>query len=229
VAGIVAAVATVAVAPGQGLADVFRSLGVSQVVPGGQTMNPSAQDLLVAAKRTGAPMVIVLPNNGNVIMAARQAASIAAKDPQAGPRLLVVPTHTAPQGIAAQLAFLPDAPAEESAAAMEAAAGTVRTVEITRATRAVTIDGIAVKAGDALGLLDDKLVAAAADPLAAAMQALGQAGTELAEVVTIYRGQGVAEAAAEAFVAALHDCFPNAEVELVDGGQPHYDYIISVE
>jgi hypothetical protein len=192
-------------------------------------MNPSAQDLLLAAERAGAPTVIVLPNNGNVIMTARQAASIAAKEAHTEPRLLVVPTRTVPQGIAAQLAFLPDAPVEESAAAMEAAAGTVRTVEITRATRAVTIDGITVKAGDALGLLDDKLVAADADPLAAAMQALGQAGAERAEVVTVYRGEGVAEAAAKAFVAALHDCFPNAEAELVDGGQPHYDYIISVE
>jgi hypothetical protein len=229
VANVAADVATVAVAPGQGLADVFRSLGVSQVVSGGQTMNPSAQDLLLAAKRTGAPTVIVLPNNGNVIMTARQAASIAAKEAHTEPRLRVVPTRTVPQGIAAQLAFVPDATAEESAAAMEAAAGTVRTVEITRATRAVTIDGITVKAGDALGLLDDKLVAAAADPLAAAMQALAQAGAEQAEVVTIYRGQGVAEAAAKAFVAALHNGFPSAEVELVDGGQPHYDYIISVE
>ena len=160
------AVATVAVAPGTGLADVFRSLGVTEIVPGGQTMNPSAGELLAAARRTNAAAVVLLPNNGNVVSTAEHAIGIGGED--GGPRVLVVPTRTVPQGIAAQLAFDPQATPEENVAAMGRAAGTVRTVEVTRATRSVTIDDLQVREGDLLGLLDDKVVAAAGSAAAAA-------------------------------------------------------------
>jgi dihydroxyacetone kinase-like predicted kinase len=112
---------------------------------------------------------------------------------------------------------------------MEEAAAGVRTVEVTRATRAVTLNGIDVKAGDALGLLDDKLVVATADPLETAQQALTQAGAASAELITIYRGKGVPEDDGEALAAAIRARYGRAEVEVVDGGQPHYDYLISVE
>ncbi|HEU5316906.1 MAG TPA: DAK2 domain-containing protein, partial [Chloroflexota bacterium] len=153
-------IATVAVSPGAGLTDVFKSLGATQVIAGGQTMNPSASDVLEAARRTRARSVLVLPNNGNVVMTAQQAARVAADE---GMALVVVPTKTVPQGIAAQLAFDPTAGADANAAAMAAAVGGVRTVEVTRATRSVTLDGVEVCEGDFLGLVDDKVVTAGHD------------------------------------------------------------------
>jgi dihydroxyacetone kinase-like predicted kinase len=212
--------------PGEGLAEVFRSLGVAAVVPGGQSMNPSAHEILEAARRTRAQTVIVLPNNANVLSTAEHAARLVG---DAGPRLRVVPTTTVPQGIAAQLAVDPQRTPEPNVAAMAAAAGRVRTVEITRATRAVVLDGVAVRRGDVLALLDGMLAAAAGDPLTAAQQALERAGADTAEVLTVYRGQAVAPQHAAAFVAGLRAAHPAAEIECVAGGQPHYDYIISVE
>jgi dihydroxyacetone kinase-like predicted kinase len=194
-------------------------------VLGGQTMNPSAQDLLAAAKRTGGGTVLLLPNNANVIMAARQAADLAAPDL----RLVVVPTYTVPQGIAAQLAFSAEATAEENAGAMAQAASTVRTVEVTRATRSVALDGLAVREGAALALLDDRPAVAAPDAPTAAQRALDRAGAATAGIITIYHGREVGGEAAQALAAALREHYPQAEVEVVDGGQPHYDYLISVE
>jgi DAK2 domain fusion protein YloV len=218
--------ATVAVAPGEGLADVFRSLGVGEVVPGGQTMNPSAGELLAAARRTGAETVILLPNNGNVVSTAEHAIGVSTDSDQ---RVLVVPTRTVPQGIAAQLAFDPEAAPDENVDAMRRASAAIRTVEVTRATRSVTIGELKVEEGNILGLLDDKVVAASADPLGAATDALDRAGASKAELITVYRGQAPDEAEAGNLVAALRARYPDAEIELVYGGQPHYDYLISVE
>ena len=218
--------ATVAVAPGAGLAEVFRSYGAGEIVAGGQTMNPSAHDLLNAARRTGARAVIVLPNNGNVVMTAQQAAALAERE---GRRLIVVPTRTVVQGIAAQLAYSPEGPPEAAAATMMASAQGVRTVEITRATRTVTLENMAVREGDVLGLLDDRPVAAGGNLEEVARAALEQAGAAQAEVITVYHGQNTSHAQAARFVEQLRGCHPSAEIEVVDGGQPHYDYIISVE
>ena len=219
-------IATVAVSPGEGIADVFRSFGAAQVIAGGQTMNPSANDVLEAARRTRARTVIVLPNNGNVVMTAQQAAQVAAEE---GLSLVVVPTKTIPQGVAAQLAFNADASAEENAAAMGEAAAGVRTVEVTRAVRSVSLDGVDVKEGDALGLLDDKVVAAGPDCVDVARKALDEGGAGSAELITLYRGAHLGEADATPFVEALRAAYPKASVELVAGGQPHYDYLISIE
>jgi DAK2 domain fusion protein YloV len=221
-----ATLATVAVAPGSGLGDVFRSLGAGEVVPGGQTMNPSASELFEAAQRTGAGTVLILPNNGNVVMTAQQAAGLAEGSAQ---RLLIVNTRTVPQGIAAQLAFDPGASPEANLSAMADAAAGVRTVEVTRATRSVTIGDVQVQAGDVLALLDDEVVAADDDPVSAARQALERAGAADAELITVYWGEAVGEADAAAFAAALRPSYPKAEFELLPGGQPHYDYLISVE
>ena len=218
--------AVVAVSPGSGLSDVFKSLGTAEVIAGGQTMNPSAHDVIEAARRTRARAVLVLPNNGNVVMTAQQAAQVAEEH---GLRLFVVPTKTVPQGIAAQLAFNASATAEDNAKAMADASQSVRTVEITRATRSVTLDDVEVQSGDTLGLLDDKLVAAGPDTARIAHQALENAGAETAEVVTLYRGADVSQSDAETFADSVRSAFPNVSVELVDGGQPHYDYLISVE
>ncbi|MDQ3701718.1 MAG: DAK2 domain-containing protein [Chloroflexota bacterium] len=223
---VVAAVATVAVAPGPGIADVFRSLGAGEIVLGGQTMNPSTNDILEAAEKTGARAVLVLPNNSRILLAAHQAATVAAERTL---QLLVVPTRTVPQGVAAQLAFRSEATPEENAKAMADAAEGVATVEVTRATRSVTIDDVSVEAGDFLALLDDVVVAATDDPITAATQALDQGGAERAEIITVYRGDSPAADAAERFAGALRERYPQAEIELVLGGQPHYDYLIAVE
>jgi DAK2 domain fusion protein YloV len=219
-------IATVAVSPGDGLADVFKSLGAGQVIAGGQTMNPSAADVLEAARRTRARTVMVLPNNGNVVMTAQQAASVAGEH---GLSLVVVPTKTVPQGIAAQLAFDPTQSVDDLAGAMAEAAAGVRTVEITRATRTVSLDGVAVTEGDFLGLVDDKVVTAGRDGIAVARDALEHAGASRAEIIGLYRGVDVPDVAGEEFAAAGRAAFPPPSVELVAGGQPHYDYVISVE
>jgi DAK2 domain fusion protein YloV len=221
-----AELATVAVVSGEGLAEVFRSLGVTELVRGGQTMNPSAQDLLQAARRTAARQVLLLPNNANVVPAAQQAAALAAGE---GRQLLVVPARTIPQGVAALLAFNPEAGAEENRVAMEAAAAAVRTVEITRATRSAAYDGLQVAAGDYLALVDGRLVASTPDVLEAVRRGLAEACAAHAELLTFYRGAAISEEAAASLAAAVREDYPAAQVEVVAGGQPHYDYIISVE
>ncbi|MBI3973378.1 MAG: DAK2 domain-containing protein [Chloroflexi bacterium] len=219
-------IATVAVAPGAGFGGVLESLGAGQIVHGGQTMNPSAFELVEAAKRTQAWTVLVLPNNGNVVMTAQQAVALAESD---GVRLVVVPTKTVPQGIAAQLAFSPDLAPEENAQRMAEAAAAVRTVELTRAVRAAKVGGIDVGAGDVLGLVDDRLVVAGGDMCDVACRALEQASAAQAEVIAVYFGDGVHPEEAKGFAAVLRRAYPRAEVELIPGGQPHYDYVISVE
>ncbi|MGI8424921.1 MAG: DAK2 domain-containing protein [Chloroflexota bacterium] len=219
-------IATVAVAPGDGIAAVFRSFGAAEVIAGGQTMNPSANDVLQAAKRTRASTVLVLPNNGNVVMTAQQAARVAAED---GLTLVVVPTKTVPEGIAALLAFNPEASPDENATAMGDAALGVRTVEVTRAVRTVSLDGVEIKEGDTLGVLDDKVVAAGPDRVKVACAALAQGGASSADLITLFCGAHVTERDATSFADALRSTFPKASVEVVDGGQPHYDYLISIE
>ena len=219
-------IAVVAVSPGPGLTDVFESLGAAGVISGGQTMNPSANDVLEAARRTRARRVVVLPNNGNVVMTAQQAAQVAAEE---NLQLLVIPTKSVPQGIAALLAFNPVDDAEANARDMRDSMARVRTVEITRATRAVTLDGVDVKERDVLGVVDDKVVAAGTDVLEVARVALEQGGAGQAELLTLYRGADTTEQAAETFAGKLRQLFPAATIELVHGGQPHYDYLIGVE
>jgi dihydroxyacetone kinase-like predicted kinase len=186
-------------------------------------MNPSTQDLLAAINRVEAEQVIVLPNNKNVVLAARQAARLTDK------RVEVVPTRTVPQGIAALLALNYQLDPASNARAMERAMDTVRTGEITRAIRAAEIDGVRVEAGQIIGLLDGELntagmsVEAVADDLLRAMEAAGR------EIITLYYGQDVQAAAARALADRIREAYPGQDVEVVEGGQPHYLYIISVE
>ena len=223
--------AFLAVAPGDGFARVFRDLGVAAVVAGGQTMNPSAQEILDASRTANARVTIVLPNNGNVVMTARQAGAVAAQELGEDRSIIVVPSRTVAQGIAAMMAAGIDADGEPNAtaAAMEAALSSVRTVEVTRATRDVELDGVSVRTGDLLGLVDDVVVAAGLDLLAVARGALDRAGGASAELLTVYRGADVPEADGAAFGAVVAAAYPRASVEVVLGGQPHYDYVISVE
>jgi DAK2 domain fusion protein YloV len=216
-------VGVVAVAPGAGFAAIFRSLNVDAVIGGGQTMNPSTEDLLQAIERLPQPDVIVLPNNGNIVMAARQAAEMSAK------RVRVLPTKTLPQGIAAKLSFNYQAGLDDNIRAMEAALRQVGTAEITTAVRDATVGGVQVRAGQTIGLLDGNLVTAADDREQVIGDLLERMGLDEREIVTVYYGQMTAHTEAEALAQRIQARFPNVEIEVQDGGQPLYDYIISAE
>ena len=216
-------VATLAVAPGEGITRVFQSLGTTAIVPGGQTMNPSTQDFMQLLEAIPTDRALLLPNNSNVIMAARQAAELSQK------QVLVVPTKTIPQGIAAMLAFNDQRDLDTNAHAMEAAAKHVKTGEVTRATRSVEFNGIKVEQGQIIGLLNDELTTAGSTIDEVAWLLLNQMDVENLEIVTLYYGNGLKAETAVTLGDAIREKYPHLEVEVVDGGQPHYDYIISAE
>lgn len=220
----VGTIGVVAVVPGDGLGQVFRSLG-AMVVGGGQTMNPSVQEILAAVNGSGYPQVVLLPNNTNVLLAARHAAALATHA-----CIDVIETRTVPQGIGALLAFNFQTDLATNVAAMTRAAHTVRTLECTRAVRdAVVGDGLRVGAGEFLALLDGDVVATAPTAEAAVLEALGRAPTASLEIATVYYGQEADEEAANALAAAIRVRASPVEVEVVAGGQPHYPFIVSLE
>jgi len=219
-------IGVVAVAPGPGLADVFESLGVGRVISGGQTMNPSIQELWDAVDALPTDEVILLPNNSNIIMAARGAADEAARR---GKRVEVVPSRTAPQGISALLAFNLQASLEENVAAMTGALAAIDTGEVTVAVRDAEIDGLVVKTGDVIGLLNDTLTTVASSPDEAAFNLLAQMKAGEAEIITVYYGDRIDGPAAEALGARIAEAYPAQEIEIIAGGQPHYHYILSTE
>lgn len=214
--------AVVAVGAGDGIEDLFRSLGAAQIVRGGQTMNPSAGDIRAAIDATGASDVIVLPNNKNIILAAQ----LAAKD-LAGVR--VIPSRSIPQGIAALVAMNPEGALDDNIAAMDEAIAAVRTGEVTLAARATQVHGKAIAEGQPIGLIDGDLVVAEATIAGAVRScvAIMIEGRD-APLVTLYAGEGEDAATAEAIADALRREF-KFEVEVVVGGQPHYPYLIGVE
>ncbi|MDQ2786730.1 MAG: DAK2 domain-containing protein [Chloroflexota bacterium] len=216
-------ISVVAVAAGEGLSAVLRGLGAAKIVRGGPTMNPSTQELLDAITSAPSGTVIVLPNNSNVVLTARQAAAMASK------QVRVVPTTSIPQGIAALSAFTFTADLDTNAAAMTEMARTVRTGEVTRAVRDATIGGVAVKAGEVIGLLDDLLTVAGDDSVTVTLDLLQRMHTNEAELVTLYTGADVSDTIAEALSARIAERYANVAVEIVTGGQPHYDFIVSVE
>lgn len=215
--------AVVAVVAGDGLERVFLSLGAAAIIPGGQTMNPSTEEILRVVESVPAPKVIVLPNNPNILLAARQAQELSTKE------VVVVPTRSIPQGVAALLAFNYQADLEENAEKMERAAQDVRTGEVTVATRDATFNGLSVRQGQVIGLCDDQLVVAG-DSVEETVRALLEK-MEVAEreIVTLYYGAGVRPEEAEALAASLQEAYPDQSFEVVYGGQPHYFYIISAE
>jgi DAK2 domain fusion protein YloV len=216
-------VGTVVVAPGQGLISVFESLGASFVVPGGQTMNPSTEELLKAVESTPADDVIILPNNKNIVMAAEQAKSLSEK------RVEVVPTITVPQGISALLALNYQADLATNVRTMLEAAEAIETAEITQAVRSVQIDGMDVEEGEVIGLVNGKLRAKGDHPGKVVMDALEFMGAEDFEIVTLYYGESVTAGEAQQLADEIADRYPEQEIEVVDGGQPHYHYILSAE
>jgi DAK2 domain fusion protein YloV len=214
---------TVIVAPGVGLQSVFESLGASVVVAGGQTMNPSTEQLLKAVEGAPTDDVIILPNNKNIVMAAEQAASLSNKN------VKVVRTITVPQGISALLALNYQAELADNVRIMTDAAACLETVEITTAVRSVQIDGIDVQEGEVIGLVNGKLRVKGSKPEQVAHLSLQEIGVEDYEIITIYYGEMVSADEAESLADEILAQYPGQEVEVVDGGQPHYHYILSAE
>jgi dihydroxyacetone kinase-like predicted kinase len=196
---------------------------VAAIVPGGQTMNPSTQDLLHAVEACPSPKVILLPNNGNVIMSARQVADLTQKE------VCVVPSDSLPQGIAALLAFNYEADFETNCREMAAALQRVHTAEITRAVRTVQLDGINVNEGDAIGLVNGRLVTAGTDLNSIVLDTLRRMQTDQLEIITMYYGADVSPETANEMAQRIKEAFPEQEIEVVEGGQPYYAYIISAE
>jgi dihydroxyacetone kinase-like predicted kinase len=216
-------VGVVAVSPGHGLSRVFASLGVAAIVEGGQTMNPSAQDICRALEGLPAERIIVLPNNKNIILTAQQAAELTNK------QVRVVPTTTAPQGLAAMMPYDARADLETLAADMERARLGVRTGELTTATRSVEIDGVAVREGQIIGMLDGRLVVAGDTLEQALLELLTIGGAAQADLVTVYIGKDLPASIAEQLTARIREAYPSLEIESHGGGQPHYPLLLSIE
>jgi DAK2 domain fusion protein YloV len=216
-------VAIVAVVSGDGLCRVFNSLGASTIVPGGQTMNPSTQELLQAIEGLTEKNVIVLPNNENVVLAAEKARELSQKN------VIVVPSETIPQGISALLAFNYQADLERNAEAMNEASHSVQTAEITRAIRSANVNGLKVKEGEFIGLVQGDLTASGKTIEAVALRTLEQMNAADYEIITAYYGEEVTEDQAKALLSNLRERYPDQEWELIAGGQPHYHYVLSVE
>jgi hypothetical protein len=218
-----AEIAVVAVVAGEGLGNVFRSLGTTDIILGGQTMNPSCSDILQAVDLVPSDKVIVLPNNKNVIPAAKQAVTVSKK------KLMVLPTRSIPQGLAAMLAFNCEMELEPNLDAMAKAQELVRSVEITRAVREAKLGQLQMRKGDFIGLIDGKIKVASDDLTETVANTLKMAGAEEADIATLYYGDEIESEEARSLGQVLQAKYPNMEVEIVEGGQPHYSYVIALE
>jgi DAK2 domain fusion protein YloV len=216
-------IAVVVVSPGAGISRIFASLGVAAVVAGGQSMNPSTQDILSSFENLPTDKVIILPNNKNIILAANQAKEVTVK------QVAVVPTRTVPQGLAAMLSLIPDGELDSVAEKMTKALSAVKTGEVTIATRTVEIDGVSVKDGQVIALLDGKLVISAESVEQGVMELLEKAEADQHELVSLYYGEGMTHAEANRIADIIVTKYTSLEVEVQEGGQPHYQFIISIE
>ena len=215
--------AIVAVVAGEGLADVFTSLGVTAIVPGGQTMNPSTKDLLQAVEEAASDKAIILPNNKNIVATANQVQSLTEK------KIEVVPSKTIPQGVAALLAFDYEANLESNIQIMTRALAAVKTVEICRAVRSAKLGDLKIRRKQPIGLLDGDLLAVGESALEVLNKMLSKLSLSKIEVITIYYGADTKSAEAEQVASDIRNQYPQLQIEVVRGGQPHYNYIISIE
>ncbi len=216
-------VGVVAVVAGRGLVDIFRGLGVDAIVEGGQTMNPSTQDMLIATESVPYDEVILMPNNKNVILAAKQVPGLTKKN------VHVIETHSVPQGVAAVVAFRGDRSGADNLASMKAEAERVQTIEVTHAVRDTRSNGLKVKKGDVIGLINDKLEFAGTDYSEVVNKALSKLGADSYELVTVYRGEGASDDELQKLESDIRSTHPGLEVEVQQGGQQHYPFILSVE
>jgi DAK2 domain fusion protein YloV len=216
-------IGVVAVAAGDGLAEIFRSMGVSYVVNGGQTNNPSIEELFQAIQDVPTDKVVILPNNKNIILAAEAARDLSPKN------VRVVPTKTAPQGLSAMLALKPDGDLAETTAAMAEAARDVATGEITRATRSVTLDDVEVNEGEFIGLVDGRLCTSGSELTAVLNEVLVAMEMEDRELLSLYYGEDISESEAAELASQIEEQYEDVEIELLSGGQPYYFYILGAE
>ena len=214
----------ITVSCGDGLSEIFKGIGADYIIEGGQTMNPSTEDMLNAIKKVNADHIFILPNNKNIIMAANQA-----RDLTEDKEIIVIPSKTVPQGITALVNFIPDLTPEENLENMTAEMERVQTAQITYAVRNTSIDGMKIHEGDIMAIGDHGMLAVDTSVLGAAKAALEAMLNEDSELVTIYYGSDVTEADAEAFRKQAEEEFPDKEIELQYGGQPIYYYMISAE
>jgi DAK2 domain fusion protein YloV len=216
-------IATVAVVAGDGFAEVFKGLGVSTVVSGGQTMNPSTEELLDAVNTVPSDKVILLPNNSNVILSARQVVNLTRKE------VYIVPTDTMPQGIAALMGFNFSADFETNCKVMTEAAQSIQTAEITTAVRSVQLGNVRVREGDYIGIVNGNLAIAGQHMDHVLDETLKRMKIEELEIITLYFGEGITAQAAEATARRIKGQYSHLEIQVVNGGQAHYAYIISAE
>ena len=217
-------VSFLAVSMGDGIDAIFQDLGAEGIISGGQTMNPSAGDILEAAAKVNAKTLFILPNNKNIILAAEQAVKLS-EDKQ----LIVIPTTTIPQGISAMVSYVPEMTIEENTERMKEEIGLIRTGQVTYAVRDTELYGIKIKSGDYMGLDDKKILASGPDRDEIAVQTALSLVDEESGVVTIYYGEGIEEAEADALADRIREAGDDLEVEVEYGGQPVYYYILSVE
>lgn len=213
----------VTVSMGSGIADMFRSIGAHSVIEGGQTMNPSTEDIVNAVNKVNAKKVFILPNNKNIIMAAEQAAQVLDAE------VAVIPSKTVPQGMSALLAFNPSGDLETNKKGMIAALEHVKTGQITYAVRDTSIDGLQIETGDFMGIADGKIVAKSKEKVQSAQELLGKMIDEDTEILTIIKGEEALEEELEAIVSFVEENYEDVEVEVHDGKQPLYSFIFSVE
>lgn len=209
---------------GDGMKKIFQELGVDEIIEGGQTMNPSTADILDAVERVNAKTVFVFPNNKNIILAAQQA-----KDLVEDKTVVVIPSKTVPQGITAVINYINGSSAEENEAAMNEEMQRVKSGQITYAVRDTVIDDKTIKEGNIMGLGDDGLLAVGEDIAETTMATIAALVDEDSEIISIYYGEDVSEEEAEELTEKLEEAYPDCEVELNQGGQPIYYYVVSVE
>ena len=214
----------ISVSVGEGMNDIFKDLGVDYLIEGGQTMNPSTEDMLNAIDHVNADTIYILPNNKNIILAANQAQSLTEDK-----KIVVVPSKTAPQGVAALIAFDANADAESNLESMTEDMGNVKTGQVTYAVRDTSIDGKTIKAGDIMGIDDDGIQAVSEDLMTATKELLEQMVDEDSELISIYYGAEVSEEDAKAFADYVEATYEDCDVEFNYGGQPIYYYVLSVE
>jgi len=216
-------IAVVAVSPGSGISRIFGSLGVAAVVEGGQTMNPSTEEILHAFENLPTDNIIILPNNKNIILAAQNAATMTVK------KVAVIPSKSIPQGLSAMLRHNPDGNLAHEVKEMTHALTDVETGEITVATRSVEINGVAVKEGEVIALHNGVLVLASDSIETACLELLDKAETTERERITLFYGENISRAEVNKIVDKIRSIYPSHEIELHEGGQPHYQFIIAIE
>lgn len=214
----------VAVSVGEGLNRIFTELGVDYIIQGGQTMNPSTEDVLSAIEKVNAETVFVLPNNKNIILAANQAADI-----EEDKNVIVIPSKTIPQGIGAMIGFEPDATADDNTESMKEAMSSVKSGQVTYAVRDTSIDGKEIKTGDYMGIDDEGIKSVGTDITEVVVELVSEMSDEDSELLSIYYGSDVTEEDANALAGIMEEKYPDYEVELHPGNQPIYYYIVSVE